>query len=127
MSHDTSPADVTYDFIPAPAAPRPPVQLALIDFLRLFTGDEIDRFNAREAEAKALAASVYEAAAAGDPAARLMVGFRRGLTHYDALRAGLIELDHPDTVAWLQLLVPLGVLTAPRLAQVLAGERPEAT
>ena len=53
-----------------------------------------------------------------------LVGFEVGLTHYDALRAGLIELDHPETIQWLSLLVPLGVLTEERLAQVLAGQAP---
>lgn len=105
---------------PETSAPAAPVQLALIDFLRLFAPAELAAFNALRKVVAALDPADY-----GDPAKAALVGFEVGLTHYDALRAGLIELDHPQTVQWLSLLVPLGVLTSERLAQVLVGEAPQ--
>ncbi|WP_427792257.1 hypothetical protein [Brevundimonas diminuta] len=102
---------------PAPA-PAPPIQMAIIDFLRLFTPAELAGFNALRKTVAALAPEDY-----GDPTKAALVGFEVGLTHYDALRAGLIELDHPETIQWLSLLVPLGVLTEARLAQVLSGQK----
>lgn len=105
-------------FDPASAPPR---QLALIDFLRLFTTAEKAGFNALR---KTVAGLPPEDYASDDPAVQALVGFEVGLTHYDALRAGLIELDNAETIEWLGLLVPLGVLTEARLAQVLAGEPP---
>ena len=109
---------------PEPASPAPapaaPIQMAIIDFLRLFTNTEMAGFNALRKTVAALAPTDY-----GDPDKAALVGFEVGLTHYDALRAGLIELDHPETVQWLSLLVPLGVLSEIRLAQVLAGQPPE--
>lgn len=106
---------------PAPVEPSPepaqPIQMAIIDFLRLFTPAELAGFNALRKTVAALAPADY-----GDPDKAALVGFEVGLTHYDALRAGLIELDHPETIQWLSLLVPLGVLTQERLAQVLTGQ-----
>lgn len=108
---------------PAPVEPSPepaqPIQMAIIDFLRLFTPAELAGFNALRKTVAALAPEDY-----GDPTKAALVGFEVGLTHYDALRAGLIELDHPETIQWLSLLVPLGVLTEERLAQVLTGQAP---
>lgn len=100
-------------------APPAPIQMAIIDFLRLFTQAEMAGFNALRKTVAALAPEDY-----GDPTKAALVGFEVGLTHYDALRAGLIELDHPETIQWLSLLVPLGVLTEERLAQVLTGQAP---
>lgn len=97
-----------------------PSQMAIIDFLRLFTQAELVGFNTLRKQVAALGPDDYT-----DPDKALLVGFEVGLTHYDALRAGLIELDHPETVQWLSLLVPLGVLTEARLPQVLAGQAPE--
>lgn len=120
MQHDTSPADVTYELVPAdPGASPVPIQMAIIDFLRLFTGEEMAGFNALRKSVAALGPADY-----GDPAKLDLIKFEVGLTHYEALRAGLIELDHPETVQWLSLLVPLGVLTEARLAEVLAGQAP---
>lgn len=102
-----------------------PLQLALIDFLRLFTTSELAAFNALRKACRALDTADYQAAAGGDLGKQALVGFEVFLTFYDALRNGLIELNQPQTVQGLQLLVPLGVLTAPRLAQVLANEPPE--
>lgn len=108
---------------PEPEAPTPepaaPIQMAIIDFLRLFTQAELAGFNALRKTVAALAPADY-----GDPTKAALVGFEVGLTHYDALRAGLIELDHPETIQWLSLLVPLGVLSEARLAQVLTGQVP---
>lgn len=110
-------------FAPGEVAPSPPppapVQMAIIDFLRLFTQAEMAGFNALRKTVAALAPDDY-----GDPDKAALVGFEVGLTHYEALRAGLIELDHPETVQWLSLLVPLGVLTAERLGEVLSGVAP---
>ena len=107
---------------PVEPAPEPaaPIQMAIIDFLRLFTNTEMAGFNALRKTVAALAPADY-----GDPDKAALVGFEVGLTHYDALRAGLIELDHPETVQWLSLLVPLGVMTEERLQDVLAGRMPE--
>ncbi|WP_295168225.1 hypothetical protein [uncultured Brevundimonas sp.] len=107
-----------------PVTPVAPIQMAVIDFLRLFTGPELDAFNALQARCNALTPAEYAAAAEGDQAKMALVGFKRFLTFYDALRAGLIELNHPDTILGLGLLVPSGVLTPARLEQVLAGEPP---
>lgn len=108
---------------PEPVAPAPPpkaaIQMAIIDFLRLFTSAELAGFNALRKTVADLAPADY-----GDPDKAALVGFEVGLTHYDALRAGLIELDHPETIQWLSLLVPLGVLTEERLGQVLTGQAP---
>lgn len=101
-----------------------PIQMAVIDFLRLFTPSELAGFNALRKACQALTPADYQAAAEGDQAKAALVGFEVFLTFYDALRAGLIELNHPETVQGLGLLVPLGVLSAARLAQVLAGEPP---
>lgn len=107
---------------PAPVEPSleppEPIQMAIIDFLRLFSPAEMAGFNALRKTVAALAPEDY-----GDPTKAALVGFEVGLTHYDALRAGLIELDHPETIQWLSLLVPLGVLTEARLAQVLGGQK----
>lgn len=103
---------------PGTPAPRQPIRMAIIDFLRLFTQAELAGFNALRKTVAALAPEDY-----GDPSKAALVGFEVGLTHYDALRAGLIELDHPETIQWLLLLVPLGVLTEARLAQVLSGQK----
>lgn len=108
---------------PAPA-PADLGQMAIIDFLRLFDGEELDRFNEREAECNALTSADYQAAREGDQAKMILVGFKRFLSFYNALRAGLIELNHPETIQGLGLLVPLGVLTEPRLQDVLAGRIP---
>ena len=108
---------------PAPA-PADLGQMAIIDFLRLFEGEELDRFNEREAECNALTSADYQAAREGDQAKMILVGFKRFLTFYSALRAGLIELKHAETIQGLSLLVPLGVLTEERLGQVLAGATP---
>lgn len=105
---------------PVPPAQPQPIQMAIIDFLRLFTQPELAGFNALRKTVAALDPADY-----GDPTKATLVGFEVGLTHYDALRAGLIELDHPETVQWLSLLVPLGVLTEARLDKVLAGQAPE--
>lgn len=107
-----------------PEPVRVPVQLAIIDFLRLFTTTELAGFNAVKKACAALAPADYVAAAGGDQAKAALVGFEVFLTFYDALRAGLIELNHPETIQGLGLLVPLGVLSADRLAEVLAGETP---
>ncbi|WP_313044887.1 hypothetical protein [Brevundimonas sp.] len=103
----------------APPAPAQPIQMAIIDFLRLFTQAEMAGFNALRKTVAALLPADYD-----DPSKVALVGFEVGLTHYEALRAGLIELDHPETIQWLSLLVPLGVLTEARLAEVLAGQAP---
>lgn len=114
---------------PAPVEPAPAPtdlgQMAIIDFLRLFEGEELDRFNEREAECNALSSADYQAARDGDQAKMILVGFKRFLTFYNALRAGLIELKHAETIQGLSLLVPLGVLTPARLARVLSGQPPE--
>lgn len=99
-------------------------QMAIIDFLRLFEGEELDRFNEREVQCNALTPADYQAAREGDQAIMALVGFKRFLTFYYALRAGLIELRHAETIQGLSLLVPLGVLTEERLGQVLAGQPP---
>lgn len=113
---------------PAPEAPPPdPVdlgQMAIIDFLRLFHGEELDRFNECEVQCNALTPADYQAAREGDLAKMALVGFKRFLTFYYALRAGLIELKHAETIQGLSLLVPLGVLSEERLQQVLAGDPP---
>lgn len=101
-----------------------PVQMAVIEFLRLFTSTELAGFNALRKACQALTPPDYQAAAGGDQTKADLVGFEVFLTFYDALRSGLIELNHPETVQGLGLLVPLGVLTAERLGQVLSGERP---
>jgi|GEM_PF-1001597 len=108
-----------------PPAPVPVIQMAIIDFLRLFEGEELDGFNALEAQCKALTQVDYDAAREGDQGKMAVVGFKRFLTFYNALRAGLIELNHAETVQGLSLLVPLGVLTPARLARVLSGKPPE--
>lgn len=115
--HNATPSDVVYETIIAEPGAQP-IQMAIIDFLRLFTPAELAAFNALRKRVAALAPEDY-----GDPAKAALVGFEVGLTHYDALRAGLIELDHPETIQWLSLLVPLGVLTEARLAQVLSGQK----
>ena len=108
----------------APEPVRAPVQMAVIDFLRLFTTEELAGFNALRKACQALAPADYREATEGDQGKAALVGFEVFLTFYDALRAGLIELNHPETIQGLSLLVPLGVLTPERLAEVLAGERP---
>lgn len=111
---------------PVPPAPTPSDlgQMAIIDLLRLFEGEELDGFNALEAQCNALTPADYQAAREGDQTKMALVGFKRFLTFFNALRAGLIELRHPETVQGLSLLVPLGVLTAERLQAVLAGDPP---
>lgn len=104
---------------PGTVQPSEPHRMSLIDFLRLFTPTEMAGFNALRKTVAALAPEDY-----GDPTKAALVGFEVGLMHYDALREGLIELDHIETVQWLSLLVPLGVLTAERLPLVLAGQAP---
>lgn len=112
---------------PDPLAPEPADlgQMAIIDFLRLFEGEEIDGFNAVKAQCDGLTQADFDAAKAGDQAKMALVGFKRFLTFYDALRAGLIELRHPETSLGLSVLVPLGVLTQARLERILSGRPPE--
>lgn len=107
------------DPVTTPPAPAQPIQMAIIDFLRLFTQAEMAGFNALRKTVAALLPADYN-----DPSKVALIGFEVGLTHYEALRAGLIELDHPETIQWLSLLVPLGVLTEARLDEVLAGQAP---
>lgn len=104
---------------PQPPAPAPVIQMAIIDFLRLFRAEELVGFNRLQKDVAALSAADY-----ADPDKAALVGFEVFLTHYQALRAGLIELNHAETIQGLSLLVPLGVLTAERLQQVLAGDPP---
>ncbi len=104
------------------AAPPPPEaakQMAIIDFLRLFRAEELVGFNRLQKDVAALATADY-----ADPEKAALVGFEVFLTHYQALRAGLIELNHAETIQGLSLLVPLGVLTEERLQAVLAGDPP---
>lgn len=103
----------------APPAPEPARQMAIIDFLRLFRAEELVGFNRLQKDVAALAAADY-----ADPDKAALVGFEVFLTHYQALRAGLIELNHAETIQGLSLLVPLGVLTEQRLQAVLAGDPP---
>lgn len=103
----------------APPPPEPAKQMAIIDFLRLFRAEELVGFNRLQKDVAGLGAADY-----ADPEKAALVGFEVFLTHYQALRAGLIELNHAETIQGLSLLVPLGVLTAERLQQVLAGDPP---
>lgn len=103
----------------APRPPEPAKQMAIIDFLRLFRADELVGFNRLQKDVTALSAADY-----ADPDKAALVGFEVFLTHYQALRAGLIELNHAETIQGLSLLVPLGVLTEARLQAVLAGDPP---
>lgn len=106
----------------APDAPpplEPAKQMAIIDFLRLFRADELVGFNRLQKDVAALTPADYT-----DPDKAALVGFEVFLTHYQALRAGLIELNHAETIQGLSLLVPLGVLTEERLQAVLAGDPP---
>lgn len=103
-----------------PPAVAPAIQMAIIDFLRLFRAEELVGFNRLQKDVAGLSAADYT-----DPDKAALVGFEVFLTHYQALRAGLIELNHAETIQGLSLLVPLGVLAPARLARVLSGQPPE--
>lgn len=103
-----------------PSEPYVPVQLAIIDLLRRFTHTELTLYLAKEAQARALTPADYAAAAGGDAELQLLVGFRLFLTFFDSLRTGVIEINHPQTVDGLSLLVPLGVISPERLPEILS-------
>lgn len=103
--------------VPLPPLRTGPVRLPKIDFLRLFTAEETIAFNLLRKRVQALTPENYGSA---DAATRALVGFEVFLGRYDAL-ADQIELDHPETLQGLDLLVALNVLTPARRAEVAAG------
>lgn len=110
---------------PVAVAPsRVPLQVAIIDLLREFTSTELLAYLQADALARALTPTDLAAAAGGDIDLQMLASFRIWLMMYDALRLGVIEINHPETAQVLQLLVYMGVLEAHRPAELVAALTP---
>lgn len=98
--------------------PRPsPDRRAKIDFWRLFTPDEEDRFNRARRQVAALTDADYD-----DPAKAGLVALERLLNRLES--TAIVEVDHPETQAGIDLMVLLSILTEERAVAVKAGEQP---
>lgn len=113
-------AGVAFTPVQAPDPPAPgPVRVTKIGFSRLFTLDErLAMLAIRKQVAALTGAQLLEPA---------NIAFTQAAAMFESfdLPAEYIELDHPDTIAAVGvLLVLLGVLSAPRAAQILANTAP---
>jgi hypothetical protein len=98
--------------------PRPsPHRLPKVDFWRLFTGEEETAFNRARRRVSGLTDADYD-----DPAKAGLVALERFLNRFDA--TPIVEVDHPETQAAIDLLVILEILTPERAVQAKLGERP---
>lgn len=109
-----------------PVTPPPwkAIQVAIIDMLRAFTSTELIAYIETEAAARGMTPADRQAAAEGDIALQMLLSFRIWLLMYDALRLGLIEINHPETAQVLQLLAYMDVLEPHRPAEVIAALTP---
>ena len=108
-----------HGFVPVEVAdPRAsPHRLPKIDYWRLFTGEEETAFNRARRQVASLTDADY------DDATKVgLVALERFLNRFDA--TPIVEADHPETHAGVDLLVALGILTPERAAQVKLGEQP---
>jgi len=103
---------------PAVPAVRLPV-ISKIDFSRLFTGEQMVKYLALKAAAKALTPADF-----ADPAKAVTIQAAVMFEKFGLL-PDLIELDHPETIAGVgQILVAAGVLPAPEAERILANVPP---
>ena len=108
-----------FGFIPVDVPdPRPsPDRRSKVDFWRLFTAEEETAFNRARRRVAGLVDADYE-----DPTKDGLVALERFLNRFDA--TPIIELDHAETQAGVDLLVFLEIITLERAAAVKAGEQP---
>jgi hypothetical protein len=105
-------------------------KLAKIDFMRLFTTDEMVRYKLLRMQINALTAADYAAAMAGDAVKMMMIQADVFFDRFDL--ASEVEMDHPETVQAVELLASTGIFgadatpehIAERIDQVLAGLQP---
>lgn len=98
--------------------PRPtPYRLDKIDYWRLFTSDEETKFNRARRQVAALTDADYD-----DPGKGGLVALERLLNRLDS--TPIVEVDHPETQAGVDLMVALEILTAERAVAVKAGDKP---
>jgi len=95
----------------------PPLVLTRLDFFRLFTAEEETAFNITRKRVQALAPDDY-----GDPTKAGLVAMERFLNRFDATPQ--IEMNNAETLAGIDLLVALNVITAERAAVVKTGAQP---
>ena len=108
-----------FGFLPVEVAdPRPsPFRLPKIDFWRLFTPDEEDKFNRARRQVAALTDADYD-----DPAKAGLVALERLLNRLDA--TSIVEVDHPETHQGVDLMVMLDILAPDRADAVKGGDQP---
>lgn len=108
-----------FGFLPVEVPePRPsPFRLPKIDFWRLFTPDEEDKFNRARRQVAALTDADYD-----DPAKAGLVALERLLNRLDS--TSIVEVDHPETHQGVDLMVFLEILAPERADAVKAGEQP---
>jgi hypothetical protein len=111
--------DGTVNTPPEPSEPPAmPMRVSKIQFSRLFTTAELVAQNIKRKQIAALQPADY-----ANPANAGLVGLEIVLQKLDLLTE-FVELDHADTIAAIDLLQTLGVLSAERAAAVLAGDAP---
>lgn len=106
-----------FGFFPVKVPEPANMRRSKIDFWRLFTAEEETRFNRTRRQVQALADADYD-----DTAKAGLVAMERFLNRFDA--TPVVELDHPETLEGVDLLVMLDIITLERAAQVKAGEQP---
>ena len=106
-------------FLPVEFAdPKPtPHFLPKVDFWRLFTDDEETAFNRARRRVASLTDLDYD-----DPVKARLVAFERFLNRFDA--TSVVDVDHPETQAAIDLMVSLEILTAERATQAKLGVCP---
>lgn len=97
-----------------------PVRVSKIEFGRLFTFAELAALNGRRRLVAELTSADY-----ADPEKAHLVELEIVLQRFD-LPLEFIELDHPDTLAGVQVLAREGVIEADRVAAILANQVPVA-
>lgn len=142
---DNSPVTTGWRYLPATNSflasaggdPNAPIRrLEKIDFMRLFKVDELVRYKLLRLQINSLTQDDYIAAMTGDQSKLMMVQADVYFDRFDL--ASQVEMDHPETIAALQMLAQAGIFgyvgTEPnhvtqeyvdeRVATVLAGLLP---
>lgn len=100
---------------PPPVSSREPVRVSKADFQRLLTPTERYSLNALRKQIATLTPADYP-----DPANALLVAAEDVMFAFEQ-PLEFIELDHPETYQGLMLLSYLGILTADRVAEIVAS------
>lgn len=104
-----------------PASDPPPPRVApvmtTLDFMRLFTAQEVIKWNAAKAAVAAMTPQDYE-----DPNNAAMATF----SYFNALfvETNTIDTSRADLQAGLDILIAIGVIASDRKAAIIAGVAP---